>query len=1801
MDLLNLKLELAKMAESDDSSQEGDEKSAYVQNWVRQTNTTTKNVNTVREKDDSLYDATTHTHIPFSKSKFPEGEREKCEQQQHVRYSLFDMKKNSTNIENRTKHLESSMDAHFDGFENRSLPLYNRTNKFDDQNQQSTVEILKDAFVSAIKDVSNNRNNNSDGMEKFFARQTMGVNLENFAGEPHEWLSFSSQFRRSTEICDYSQEENMSRLRKCLKGKAYEAVKMVVINSNDVEAAMTILEANFGRPETIISSLIDDTKSIPNVTSWKDFVQFSNSVLNLVATIENLEENIYMHNPLLLREFVCKLPPYIEIQWANFLMENDIIRPNLKNFSEWVKKSTAMITRAGLSLHTDPHPTTAKDKGACPKQQQQLVRPPLQNSYGNSRTCKICNKSDHSIDVCEGFRRMDVRQRWDAASKYKLCFSCLRNHSSYDCKDKKICNMNGCIKKHHRLLHKDVAQPPPEQVHVNDTSDGGKSVLLRIIPVVLKGPNGSVRTYALLDEASTVTLVETSLVEKIGVDGTRVPLCCRWTNDITRVEKDSKKVTFEISGATNEKFFELKGARTIDDLSLPTQFLNVEELHKRYPYVNRSIWRSISKAKPQILIGQDNASLIVTRNVIQPEFDSVVLSKCYLGWTAHGPVTMTGKLTHTASVNLCCEHADDMLHEQVKDFFKVESFGVALVKEEKERSVDDRKSLEIANRTFRDIGGRYEVGLPWRNAETVLPDSKAMALQRLSCLERKLNRDKPLADTYCSKIDELFTKGYAREVKMEELSSAKKVWFLPHFPVQNPSKPGKVRVVFDAAAKVKGSCLNDYLLAGPDWLTSLFGVLCKFREHRIAFTADIQEMFNQVHIIDEDTFAQCFLWRKLDVNSAPKIYQMKAMLFGTKSSPFLAQFVKNKNAEIHQPLYPEAAKAIIENHYVDDYLGGAESIEKAAELIREVIHVHEKGGFRLTKFVANSKEVLAEIPSDLVDVDKVSTIDKKVHERVLGVDWNSETDCFTFNLKFHKVNQKVIGGTQIPTKRDVLKTAMSLYDPLGFLVPITIKSKIFLQNIWRAGIGWDDEISSSMFDQWKKWLIELQCVTSIQIPRCYSLNLKEASSIQLHTFCDASEDAYSTVIFLRVEHQQKCEVSFVAAKARVAPLKTLTIPKLELMAAVAGSRLATTVREQLSFNIDRNVYWSDSRTVLDWLRSEKRLQSFIAARVGEISDLTNTADWRWVPTKLNVADDGTRDKPFPSFDQNYRWFKGPEFLYLDESEWPVTPEREDDEAINNDVIEEETVAVTVEFKIPVPDAERFSSWSKLLRATAWCNRFVKNCRTDQSNRKIGELTVDELEAAEKVWWLVVQEECFANDRKSFKTGQKFSCRLDKLSPMMDEEGVIRVASRIERAEHVSIAVKSPVILDGGHRYVQLMILHYHVQANHQGVETVINRLREKFWIIKCRSVVKKQFANCMYCRKYKAKPAQPMMGQLPAARFISQQKPFTSTGVDFFGPFCVAVGRRTEKRYGMLFTCLTIRAIHIEVTHDLSTSSCIMGIRRMIARRGDIRDLYSDNGTNLRGADREMAEAIRKLDNGDLHHDLANRRMQWHFIPPAAPHMGGSWERMIGTVKRALKSVMTGRRMNDETLLTVFGEVERIVNSRPLTHVSDDNHDPLSLTPNHFLIGVPEVNVSPGVFGDDECNWRRRWRVAQFLTDLFWKRWLKEYVPTLIHRKKWNRPEPNLSVGDLVVIEDKDLQRGLWPIGVVEDVMPGEDGIVRVVDVRTNRGVLRRPATKIHPFYRVGDVEPTPRGECGGPELNYESEEEFYGFENEMY
>lgn len=300
------------------------------------------------------------------------------------------------------------------------------------------------------------------------------------------------------------------------------------------------------------------------------------------------------------------------------------------------------------------------------------------------------------------------------------------------------------------------------------------------------------------------------------------------------------------------------------------------------------------------------------------------------------------------------------------------------------------------------------------------------------------------------------------------------------------------------------------------------------------------------------------------------------------------------------------------------------------------------------------------------------------------------------------------------------------------------------------------------------------------------------------------------------------------------------------------------------------------------------------------------------------------------------------------------------------------------------------------------------------------------------------------------------------------------------------------------------------------------------------------------------------MGSLPEARLDHHVRPFTNTGCDLFGPMSITVGRRHEKVYGVIFTCLTIRAIHIELVNSLSADSFIMALRRMAARRGWPSIVFSDNGTNLRGAETELKKSFAQVQS-----EVMNKGVEWRFIPPGCPHMGGAWERLIRSIKTSLGVVLKERAPRQEVLSTLMAEVENVINSRPLTHVSVEPHTEEALTPNHFLLGSSSNMPVPGTFDDDDLFLRKQWRTAQRLTDMFWRRWVTEALPVLIPRQKWTEDTEAVKEGDVVVVADPSFPRGTWPRGVVTAVHPGQDGRVRVVDVRTRTGVMRRPVSRL--------------------------------------
>ena len=360
----------------------------------------------------------------------------------------------------------------------------------------------------------------------------------------------------------------------------------------------------------------------------------------------------------------------------------------------------------------------------------------------------------------------------------------------------------------------------------------------------------------------------------------------------------------------------------------------------------------------------------------------------------------------------------------------------------------------------------------------------------------------------------------------------------------------------------------------------------------------------------------------------------------------------------------------------------------------------------------------------------------------------------------------------------------------------------------------------------------------------------------------------------------------------------------------------------------------------------------------------------------------------------------------------------------------------------------------------------------------------------------------------------------------------------------------------------------------------LNELRiNGYWIIGGSSAVGYHIANCVVCQKCRGKVQEQKMANLPTDRMESEA-PFTYCGVDYFGPWHIKEGRKELKRYGVLFTCLASRAIHLEVAKTLETSSFINVLRCFLARRGPIRQLRSDQGTNLVGARTELREALKQMDQNEVRNFLLKRECDWFEFKlntPTASHAGGAWERMIRTVRNALDGLLEqhGTQLDEESLRTLLCEVECIVNSRPIAGTNTVDEEPL--TPNHLLTMKTRVLMSPpGEFQRNDMYLVRRWRRVQYLSNCFWERWKKSYLMTLQERQKWNKPRRNIEVGDIVLLKDDTTARNNWRTARVKETRQDEDGLVRNVKVVVadaclnnkgqrirNQSVLERPIQKI--------------------------------------
>lgn len=870
--------------------------------------------------------------------------------------------------------------------------------------------------------------------------------------------------------------------------------------------------------------------------------------------------------------------------------------------------------------------------------------------------------------------------------------------------------------------------------------------------------------------------------------------------------------------------------------------------------------------------------------------------------------------------------------------------------------------------------------------------------------------------------------------------------------------------------------------------------------------------------------------------------------------------------------------AITDNRYMDDMLLAFDSISDLETVADESRSLFASRGFKLRKWIANSNasSILTNIPKcDLakgigeVDIGSQPIPDSKA----LGLIWDPE--CDRLRVKWDKV-----ANAEVTTRRNLSSKLASLFDPLGMTAPYLLKGKLILQEVASSGYGWDDELPESVISKWQTWVDTLDVVTELSISRCcYSNSGGDTSNdsvvYQLHGFCDASNCAMSCVVYLRRIANDKSDVSFLLGKSRLVLTNQTNwvISRKELEAAKICSELMLLVSNALHSLQHTIHFWSDSQVVLKWIvNPDLHLARFVKRRIDKILLVSTPEDWNYVHTSANPADVGTRENSVKSTESVNLWLHGPKFLH----EQGIKPELQ-------------TEVATVR-SVSVGDAES----SLIFRDKCFVERLVESCpdlyavkkraayliafksymiaKFKKVEFKRPALNASFLDEAFLSVIAHVQASCFGAAIETLKNSSPdhFDTILKRLSskvsdteqmrainelktlrslrPCVDSNSMFRVEGRLENAS-LPVEAKHPLILPGKHALTRLIVLDEHSNAGHAGPAYTLMRTRQRFWIINGISSVKRYLSECGKCAIQKAKPIRQLMADLPSYRVTAVNKPFKFCGTDYFGPLTFKQNRSVCKAWGLLFTCLCTRCVHVEIVTGLDLTNFVLAFSRFINLRGPVDTFFSDNGKTFCAAEKQLPEL---LESTEFHNAIRKRNVNWVRIPPYSPSQGGSWESMVKVFKKAFYQVMgdARRTLSLIELQTFISNAVRIINDRPLTSVSDKPNDLSSITPACFLGQQLAPNTPVSAF-HEKGDLRRDFIYNATLARKFWEAWMKGYLPTLQGRNKWKTLQKNLTVGQLVLVGDsEDLsKRGSYRLGRIHCLHP---------QVRKGREVVRR-------------------------------------------
>ncbi|XP_055615149.1 uncharacterized protein LOC129761452 [Toxorhynchites rutilus septentrionalis] len=577
-----------------------------------------------------------------------------------------------------------------------------------------------------------------------------------------------------------------------------------------------------------------------------------------------------------------------------------------------------------------------------------------------------------------------------------------------------------------------------------------------------------------------------------------------------------------------------------------------------------------------------------------------------------------------------------------------------------------------------------------------------------------------------------------------------------------------------------------------------------------------------------------------------------------------------------------------------------------------------------------------------------------------------------------------------------------------------------------------------------------------------------------------------------------------------------------------------------------------------------QLQQFVRNRIAEIRKFTAECQWNYIRSQSNPADIVSRGQLPEALSQNYLWWNGPKFL--EGPDYPV----DEIAHVPDQLLPEITVVVaTSTLSIePLSFLHKHNNFRKLQRIMSHIIRFVDNCRQKNplDRRKSNHHTVIELRRATDAIFKILQHIHLSDEIQRVLSNQPCK-RIGNFRPVYND-GLLRVGGRLDHST-LPFASKHQIILPDKDPITKAFIRTIHEELLHVGQTGLINAIQQRYWLLNARSTVRKVTRSCIRCFRTNPTDTTQLMGSLPRSRVVPSP-PFAVTGVDYAGPFWIKEGARRPrliKAYVAVYVCMSTKAVHMEAVSNLTNDAFIASLKRLIGRRGLVQQIHSDNASNFRGAHHELNQIYRQFRNQQdlnrIQQFCQQREIEWHFIPPDAPEFGGLWEAAVKSAKTHLKRIAGTAKLTFEELATVLIEIEAVLNSRPLFTVSRDPADPQVITPAHFLIGRPLIALAEPSLENVKATRLDRWQHLQLMREHFWRAWTRDYLNTLQPRKKNLRTMPNLRPGMIVLLHDKNLPPLNWKLGRITCVYPGDDGLVRTVDVFANGSTYRRPITKV--------------------------------------